>query len=71
LVTVSGCSSDTASDGPVEEPPVSDASDGTLVATVGDEAAPATDGDVRPLRLRLWAEPTTAEIVAGVGSVID
>ena len=68
LVTVSGCSGDTASDGPVEVPPVSDASDGTPVATVGDEAAPATagDGEVRPLRLRLWAEPTTAEIVAGV-----
>lgn len=67
-----GCSGDTTTEDRIDAPPVSTASDGTLVATTDDEASPTTasDGDVRPLRLRLWAEPTTAEIVAGVTTAV-
>jgi len=62
-ITVGGCSSDGPSDVSSGGGQTSPPADGDPDTTASPGAA---DGPVEDVRLRLWAEPTTAEIVAGV-----
>ena len=55
-VTVAGCSSDSSSDS------------GTTSPSAATGSSPGSDPTGDPLQLRMWAEPTTAEIIAGVST---